>query len=120
MNGNTSIFSRLVVVLFSAGALAYAGEPFAIDWHTIDAGGIMLSDDGQPGGFELSSTIGQPVRRGCTPHRRGLRRGQHLGDQQCERQRDRALAAQSDFCGQGYCRDSAGAGGHEECLFERI
>ena len=60
MNGNTFMVSRLVVVLFSACALAYAGEPFVIDWYSIDSGGIMFSDDGQPGGFELSGSIGQP------------------------------------------------------------
>jgi hypothetical protein len=32
---------------------------FEINWHTVDGGGVMNSTDGQPGGFELSDTIGQ-------------------------------------------------------------
>ncbi len=52
---------RNLRVILSMGLLAVcgaalAGEPFAIDWHTIDGGGKISSTGG---GFELSATIGQ-------------------------------------------------------------
>jgi hypothetical protein len=45
-----------VVLLAALPALAQ----YEISWHTIDGGGVMNSTDGQPNGFELSGTIGQP------------------------------------------------------------
>lgn len=44
-------------------AITFATTVFAqyeISWHTVDGGGVMNSTDGQPNGFELSGTIGQP------------------------------------------------------------
>ena len=46
----------LSVGLLTVCGAALAGEPFAIDWHTIDGGGKISSTGG---GFELSATIGQ-------------------------------------------------------------
>lgn len=43
-----------VSFVFAAVALA---QDYAIDWHTIDGGGDMLSSGGD---FELSGTVGQP------------------------------------------------------------
>jgi len=47
--------SAAVVILVASQALGQ----FEIGWHTVDGGGLMNSTDGQPGGFELSGTIGQ-------------------------------------------------------------
>ena len=41
--------------LLTVCGTALAGEPFAIDWHTIDAGGGTSTG----GDFELTGTIGQ-------------------------------------------------------------
>jgi len=40
-------------------AASQAFGQYEIDWHTVDGGGLMNITDGQPGGFELSGTIGQ-------------------------------------------------------------
>lgn len=47
-----------VVLLVATAAWSYAGG-YDLSWFTIDGGGVMFSSDGQPGGFELSGTIGQ-------------------------------------------------------------
>ncbi len=59
---STRRFAGTSMVILSVGLLTvcgavFAGEPFAIDWHTIDGGGKISSTGG---GFELSATIGQP------------------------------------------------------------
>ena len=59
---STRRFARTSIVILSVGLLTVcgtplAGEPFAIDWYTIDSGGVMQSTGG---GFEMSATIGQP------------------------------------------------------------
>ncbi len=53
--GNLGVI--LSVGLLAVCGAAMAGEPFAIDWHTIDGGGVMQSTGG---GFTLDATIGQP------------------------------------------------------------
>lgn len=50
----------LAVLASGALGMAFRGAGgFAIDWYTIDGGG-GTSTDGQPDGFEISGTIGQP------------------------------------------------------------
>jgi hypothetical protein len=54
MKSRTAFATITTVAL--AAAVAF-GQPYAIDWHTIDGGGHMVSSGG---GFELGGTIGQP------------------------------------------------------------
>ncbi len=42
--------------LLTVCGAAFAGEPLAIDWHSIDGGGVMQSTGGN---FVLSGTLGQ-------------------------------------------------------------
>ena len=45
-------------IALAGASLAHAGGPtYAIDWHTIDGGGVIHSTGGS---YELSGTIGQP------------------------------------------------------------
>ena len=53
------LFQGFAQLSFLVSSAASAG-PFAVDWYTIDCGGALFSTDGQPDGFELSGTIGQP------------------------------------------------------------
>lgn len=59
MNRYANLHLTIATLLLAAPAVLLA-QPFTIDWHTIDAGGAMNTNDGIPGGFELSGTIGQP------------------------------------------------------------
>ena len=59
MNRTPGTFCWMIVLLSVTCGLAFAGDPLEINWFTIDGGGAMNSTDGQPGGFELSGTIGQ-------------------------------------------------------------
>ena len=47
----------LTVGLVTVCGAAFGGDPFEIDWHTIDGGGAMRSRGSY---FELSGSIGQP------------------------------------------------------------
>ena len=51
--------STTIVILALALASAVLADDFTISRSTVDGGGVMFSTDGQPGGFELSGTIGQ-------------------------------------------------------------
>jgi len=53
-----AVLVRWVVPLSLAPAAL--AQQLSIDWFTIDSGGAMFTTDGQPNGFELSGTIGQP------------------------------------------------------------
>jgi len=56
---NTRLPAACVFLLLVAAAdWTYAAD-YDLSWFTIDGGGVMSSSDGQPGGFELSGTIGQ-------------------------------------------------------------
>ena len=46
-----------VLAFLTVGVLA---DDFSLEWFTIDGGGDMSASDGQPDGFDLSGTIGQP------------------------------------------------------------
>ncbi len=52
--------STTIVILALALASAVLADDFTISRSTVDGGGVMFSTDGQPDGFELSGTIGQP------------------------------------------------------------
>ena len=56
MNRKTNTLAHAAAVLFAACGLAFAGNSFKIDWHTIDGGGIQTSMGGE---FVLSGTLGQ-------------------------------------------------------------
>jgi hypothetical protein len=61
MNAKRKLLCWALCSVVVAAAVPFAvAQPFTIDWHSIDGGGEMRSDDGQPNGFELSGTIGQP------------------------------------------------------------
>lgn len=51
------VLNMAALVLLHAGSTLAATE---VHWWTVDSGGVMWSTDSQPGGFELSGTIGQP------------------------------------------------------------
>jgi len=58
---NSIAFRNLTIaILLLAVPAVLLAQPFTIDWHTLDAGGAMITNDGIPGGLELSGTIGQP------------------------------------------------------------
>lgn len=50
-----------MLIVCSILARTASGQGFDLSWHSIDAGGVMLSSGGPNGAlFELSGTIGQP------------------------------------------------------------
>ncbi len=57
MNRKTHKTSRAMMTMLLISAGAAVAQDFAIDWHSIDGGGVMFSTGGN---FELGGTIGQP------------------------------------------------------------
>ena len=57
---NTSVALTIGALLLAAAGSLSAEDEWSIDWHAIDAGGVILSDDGNnPPQWQLSGTIGQ-------------------------------------------------------------
>lgn len=57
-----ALVALVALAVVASGALGMLFQDtggFAIDWYTIDGGG-GTSTDGQPDGFQISGTIGQP------------------------------------------------------------
>ncbi len=74
----------LVLVRAEAGSRASQATGYALSWHTIDGGGVMLSTDAG-GIYELSGTIGQadtdrPLTGGPFELTSGFWFGQSPGD----------------------------------------
>ncbi len=59
MNPVIHRFTLSAAFVLATAAVASA-QSYSIDWHSIDGGGGINCTDGQPNGFELRGTIGQP------------------------------------------------------------